>query len=241
MSLIHQALKKAEEHGSAAVPPVKSSYLFGIDKKKESSTRTIVLGALMVVALIFAVWVNFFYGKTPSSVSATATTPQAAQTGAQSASIEAVRLKTTAEEAYRAGDMDRAWATLSAAQQIAPSDQEVLNNMGLVAKEKGTVAEARGYFEKALVLKPDYPEALNNLAVLDMDAGNDVMAKDKLVRALTLRPDYPEANLNLAMILEREGANAEAVKHYLTFLRNAQDEKPLFLEDVRKHVIEIEE
>ncbi len=241
MSLIHQALKKAEEQNGTVVPPVKSSYLFGINQKKESPTKMVVLGALVAAALVFAIWVNFFYGKDQSASGVPAAAMPAAQTGVQSASLEAVRLKVSAEEAYRAGDMDRAWATLSAAQQIAPSDPEVLNNMGLVAKEKGTTAEARGYFERALVLKPDYPEALNNLAVLDMDAANDVMAKDKLVRALAIRPDYPEANLNLAMILEREGAIAEAVKHYLAFLKNAPDEKPLFLEDVRKHVIEIEE
>jgi len=122
-----------------------------------------------------------------------------------------------------------------------PNNADSLHLLGMIYYELGEHTRAIDYIKKAIQIDPDFAEALNNLAVLDMDAGNDVMAKDKLVRALTLRPDYPEANLNLAMILEREGANAEAVKHYLTFLRNAQDEKPLFLEDVRKHVIEIEE
>ena len=241
VSLIHQALKKAEK---PAEPKKKNIFSTppSTDFKPKSNLnkRTIVLGVIVVCALGIALYLRL--SGTSSKPAPTPKVPGAEDTASQQLSrAEATRLKDSAALAYRSGDLNQAWIGLNAAYQINKKDPEILNNLGFISKRRGNKVEARRYYEQALSLRPDYPECLNNIAVLDMEEGKDESAKERLTRALAINPHYADANFNMALISERMGDDEGAVKYYLTFLRNAQNANPTFLEEVRKHVVALQE
>lgn len=241
MSLIHEALKKAEKKPAdeVHVPSVLPS--FEPAEKKKLNTRTIGLIIVLALAVVLALYLRM---TDPSKKKAEVVEEQTTQTKAsaeQMSQVEVQRLKKSAHEAFSSGDMNQAWAILTAADQIKADDPEVLNNLGLVAKRRGELQEAKKFYDRALKLQPDYPECLNNLAVVEMDEGNFENAKKTLTRALAIRPNFADASFNMAVAYEREGNNKEAVRYYMQFLRNARNAKPTFIEEVRKHVIQIEE
>jgi Flp pilus assembly protein TadD len=209
MSLIHEALKKAEKKPAdeAKAPSVLPS--FEPAEKKKLNARTIGL----IVVLVFAIILALYLRLTDSSKKKATVEEQTTQTKAsaeQMSQVEVQCLKKSAQEAFSSGDMNQAWAILTAADQIKANDPEVLNNLGLVAKRRGDFQEAKKFYDRALKLQPDYPECLNNLVVVEMDEGNFESAKKTLTRALAIRPNFADASFNMAVAYEREGNNKEA-------------------------------
>lgn len=241
MSLIHEALKKAEKKTTDGAK-TSNSVLQSFDpaKKKQANVRTIGLIVVLVVAIIIALYLRLS-GPSKKTAESDDQSPQTQVSAAQMSQVEVTRLKKSADEAFASGDMNQAWAILTAANQITADDPEILNNLGLVAKRRGDIEEAKKYYDQALKLKPDYPECISNLAVVEMEEGNYAQAKLSLARALSLRPNFADASFNMAVAYEHEGNLKEAVKYYMQFLQHAQDVKPTFIEEVRKHVIQIEE
>lgn len=58
-----------------------------------------------------------------------------------------------------------------------PNNPELLFNLGIVAAEAGEIAEAKGYYEKAIELKPDYVDVYNNMAVLILSQEQAIIEK----------------------------------------------------------------
>lgn len=237
MSLIHEALKKAQDNGRAPLGSGLASFQEPIGSPEPpKQKRVLLLVGLLVVALGIFAYTKFSGPKTAAPDAPSATAAPAAGVGEQ----DVARLKKNATDAYGADDLDGAWSSLSAASRLDEGDPEVWNNLGLVARKRGDLAKARESYEKALALKPEYPEALNNLAVLSMQSGDTAKAKELLDRALKISPAYPEANFHLALVFEQRGDKAKAVEYYKRFLQVGGNLPSHVVDRVRDHIMEIE-
>ncbi len=61
---------------------------------------------------------------------------------------------------------EKADEAIKSALEKNPKMAQALNMAGVIAKQKGNISEARGFYEKALISKPDYAIAHYNLALL---------------------------------------------------------------------------
>lgn len=244
MSLIHDALKKAQEKERAPVGSGIASFHEPLgDGGKEIPKRTLVLAGFLIVALLY-----FAYTKLTSTTPKPIAPPNVSATGAQAPTAaeptmgeqDAGRLKRSGIDAFNSDDLDVAWNSFSAAAQLKSDDPEIWNNMGLVARKRGDVVKARESYQKALELKVDYPEALNNLAVLEMQAGNNTAAKDLLEKAVKLSPAYAEANFHLGLLYDQKGDMPKAIEYYKRFLEVGKNFPSSTVDSVRDRVMEIE-
>ncbi|HKC24443.1 MAG TPA: alkaline phosphatase family protein [Thermoanaerobaculia bacterium] len=69
------------------------------------------------------------------------------------------------------------------------------NNLGLLQREAGRLAEAEGSFRQALRLRPNYSSPMFNLAVLERTRGRWPAATDRLLEALHAGHAEPERTL----------------------------------------------
>src|SRR5260370_34141972 len=74
--------------------------------------------------------------------------------------------------AEREGQLDEARSALSDALQLAPSDGDAWNRLGLLEARRGDMEAARGAFTKAIATASDRAEPYYNLAFLERRAGN---------------------------------------------------------------------
>lgn len=253
MSLIHDALKKAQGNQTPELGSGLASFQEPPAGEGEPAPkRTIILIAVLAVAVIFFVYMKFFSkpkGPQPKSAAAIAASMQGggqapgqalAQGQNQPAAGDLASLKKKAVDSFKTDDLEGAWAALTSASQIAATDPEVWNNFGLVAKKRGDPVKAREAYNKALELKPDYPEALNNLAVLERDEGNGGKSRELLDRALKILPAYPEANFNMALLYDSSGEKHKALEYYKRFLEIGGSYPNNIIEAVRDRIMEIE-
>ena len=237
MSLIHDALKKAQEEKKSTIGSGMVSFQEPLDEgKPKINKRTLILASALLLVIAYFGYTKLFSSKAPSVQAPVPSTSGAPVQGVD----DLARLKKSAVDAYNADDLDSAWSSLSTASEIAPDDPEIWNNMGLVARKKGDAAKAREDYEKALELKPEYPEALNNLAVLEMQAGNNAKAKELLESAVKISPAYPEANFHLGLLYDQKGDKVKAVEYYKRFLEVAKNYPSSVVDSIRDHVMEIE-
>lgn len=245
MSLIHDALKKAQDQAPEHAAPLGSGVAAfqegaASSQPAASRTRTVVLMVALALALGFMGYVKFWpagKGKAPQGAAAFKATPSSEGT-AQPQDLPS--LKKGAADAYLADDLQGAMDKLTVASQLDDKDPEIWNNLGLVARKQGDQTRAREAYEKALTLKPEYPEALNNLAVLSLQGGDTEKAKELLEKALAVQPAYPEANFHLALLFEQKGEKARAVEHYKSFLQASGSLPSSVVDQVRDHVAEME-
>lgn len=251
MSIIHDALKKAEEAKTEKinVENLVSSSVSSSDKnskRKAPSPKVIV-----VVALIFMVCVAFaFFGqKVAKSVlpiiqSFSKPKPvleqqivivpeldpaQKLEAELKIKEIEAQKKKDSVQKMadefvslYDNGSFEEAVKVMEELVKEIPTDPILYNNMGLVYKRAGNTSKALEAYSKALALNPDYPEALNNIGTVYLAKHDYVQAKDSFLKALNLRPDYLDACLHLAIAYEKNDELEKAKLHYREFLKKSE-------------------
>ena len=86
------------------------------------------------------------------------------------------------------------------------SSPEILVEAGEICFGFGSYDDAKGFFEKALLLKPGNAEALNNLGVVELHKGNTDNARSYFFKALSVDPDYEDARNNLNLLSEAVNA-----------------------------------
>lgn len=80
--------------------------------------------------------------------------------------LEAHQLREAGEQAFAAGNLERAAKRLIAALKLDPDDPLLHNDLGVVAHALGHADRAQTSFERALKLAPGMPEAVENLRTL---------------------------------------------------------------------------
>jgi len=238
MSLIHEALKKAQEAQKdpigSGVPSIEGAAELS---KNRFSKRTIFLAVLLAISVgIFA-----YLRLKPKPGDVSAVTPKQPAAEAQKPQESDVALlKKRAVESYKSGDYNAAWSNLSTALNLQKGDPEIWNNLGLVEKKRGNDEKAREYYLQAIELKADYMEALNNVGVLDMQLGNNTSAIDHFTKALKVSPAYPEANFNLAFLYDMRGDKVKAAEYYKRFLSVGGNFPGNVIDSVRSRLMELE-
>ncbi|MBI4849263.1 MAG: sulfatase-like hydrolase/transferase [Nitrospirae bacterium] len=79
---------------------------------------------------------------------------------------------------------------------------EMLIEAGEVCFGFGSYDDAKGFFEKAVLMQPGNADALNNLGVIELYKGNAGNARSYFMKALSVAPDCREARINLESLSE---------------------------------------
>jgi cytochrome c-type biogenesis protein CcmH/NrfG len=109
---------------------------------------------------------------------------------------------------------------------------------GLEAAQRGELADAEGYFRRAVEQDAGDAEAWNSLGVVLVRQGEPARGVEALRKALRLQPSHVEAHRNLGVALDRQGRAGEAAQHYRTFLSLTSDAHP-GRGDVRRRLLEL--
>lgn len=109
---------------------------------------------------------------------------------------------------------------------------------GLEAAQRGELADAEGYFRRAVEQDAGDAEAWNSLGVVLVRQGEPARGVAALRKALRLQPSHIEAHRNLGVALDRQGRAGEAAQHYRTFLSLTSDAHP-GRGDVRRRLLEL--
>ncbi len=241
MSLIHDALKKAQKDDQLPIGSGLNAFQEPIGEPKAGgSRRVIVMAVILVAAVGFYAYRKFSAPAAPAPVPAVAPALPGASPDQAAAAAGPEAAKRKAFDAYKTDDLESAWINIQAAALAAPQDAEVWNNYGVIARKRGDLEKAREAYTKAIELKPQYPEALNNLALMEMQADNTTKAKELLEKALNAAPAYPEANFHLGLIYDRAGEKQKAAEYYKRFLEVSGSFTNTVVEGVRDRVMEIE-
>lgn len=131
---------------------------------------------------------------------------------------ELVRHIDAGNEYLVAGDLRNATREYERAQEIAPDDPFVNNNLGLVYMEKELCSLAVSYFERAIEVLPYYYKAHNNLGNAYHELGYHDLAEEAYEEALKIKPDYDLAHWNLALLLEKTDDTMGAIRHWQRYI-----------------------
>ena len=99
------------------------------------------------------------------------------------------------------GRLAEAETFLVRAEELAPTNTEVLTLLGKVKGSMGELSDAQTLFRRVIQLKPRSAEAHVNLAITLSDAGEFGNALDETSKALSIAPTLATAHLNRARIL----------------------------------------
>jgi protein O-mannosyl-transferase len=95
-----------------------------------------------------------------------------------------------------------------------PAAWGALNDLGVIFAERGDYSKAVGLFGQSIKHNPDNTEALLNFGYALVLQRNYRAAEAQYLAALEISPREPVANKMYARLLELEGRNTEAVRHF---------------------------
>ncbi|MCX7022689.1 MAG: tetratricopeptide repeat protein [bacterium] len=153
------------------------------------------------------------------------TTPETAVTATETSETSDLAEHIDAGNALlAAGDLSGATREYEKAQQIAPDDPFVNNNLGLVYMESELFSLAVSYFEKAIEILPYYYKAYNNLGNAYQELSYYDLSREAYEEALKIKPDYALAHWNLALLLEKTGDALDAIRHWQRYISLSEGE-----------------
>lgn len=237
MSLLHDALKKAEKEGGAQ-EGMKGILVDSEEGPKPPVLRVVVLGVLVSVAVLAFLYVRIL--KKPSAPKSAA--PASSTSGGESArggGSDRTDLMAEAVSLIRQQKYEEAKSRLDKALAVSGTPKEnaeAYNNLGYVLKKTGRNEEASDYYQKALALDPGCAECLNNLGVLYLSNRDLAEAENRFQKAIEVRPDYADPYLHLALIQEANGDNAGAKRSYSKFAELARGVGADFLAKVQERI-----
>jgi len=237
MSLLHEALKKAEKEGR----PGDSNRLV-VDREEPgsggSSLRVYILAAVAVTALLFFVTTRFL--KKPGGIS---DSPTASGVLGSSETPLGIGSGPPAPELLERGGRfieEKKWAEAKDAFEKAailePRNVDAYNNLGFVLRQLGEKDKAIEQVQKALSVAPDCAECLNNLGVLYLAERRTKEARGPFEKAVLLRADYADPHFHLALLAEAEGRMVDAKEHFGKYIELARGIDAAFLLKIQKRM-----
>lgn len=248
MSIIHDALKKAEEARSAKkdgdgndlnIPTYKPT----ASNKKSLNPRKIIVPTFLIVCLLGV----YIFGKDhiakllsgssnknnvvkldasqfqPKPITQEETPKQ------EKAEIkkeqEAKKTKDLQDEffaAYEKENYKQALMVMEELIHLMPTEAQVYNNYGLVLKKLDREQDAMTAYQKALALNPNYPEALNNLGAVYLSKRRYAKAKELFQRAIEGDSEYLDPYFHLAIAYEKNDELEKAKQFYRDFLKRSE-------------------
>lgn len=250
MSIIHDALKKAEEFksGKKTEDDATTTPTFKVPtsevKKNQASPKAIIFVAVAFMSVLAFV----FFGResvgelmqkltgrggsqiTKMEVPTPPTDPAviAEQQALEQKKLEDKKQGEAQKKAdefasmYEKGNFEEALVDIEALIHTMPTEPVAYNNYGIVLKRLGRKKEAMEAYGKALALNPDYAEALNNMAAILLAEHDYAKAKELLLKAVNLSPNYLDASLHLAIAYEKNDELEKAKQHYQGFLQKSE-------------------
>ncbi len=97
--------------------------------------------------------------------------------------------------------------------KVAPSGQNIHNNLGDVYARQGDMQKAIEEFQKAIEINPNYADAYHNLANTYQQIGELDLAKENYEKALSINPNLWQSCQNLASIAFNQGDFAKAEEY----------------------------
>lgn len=231
MSLLHEALKKAEKE-KESLPEGEAFVDLEVEGERKRPLRLYVLIGLTVVGLLCVAYLELYQRGSKPAVAVKGMEPG----GFQMMGVGIADLTRQSDVLLGGGHWEGARPLLEKLVLLEPRNPEAYNNLGLVLKKAGDKRAAHENFQKALALKPDYPEAFNNLGSLYLSDGKILEAEDHFRKALGLKPDYAEATFNLALTEEAQGKGDLAKTHFAQFLGLSGDLEPDFATAIRERM-----
>jgi predicted Zn-dependent protease len=98
--------------------------------------------------------------------------------------------------------------------ELDPGLVDAWVNLGRIAHQAGSAAEAVRLYHHALERSPDDPVIHFNLALALEDARGAAPAASHYEKALQLDPTFADAHFNLAALCEKLDRKADALRHY---------------------------
>ncbi|MHB8834563.1 MAG: tetratricopeptide repeat protein [Candidatus Methylomirabilia bacterium] len=161
-----------------------------------------VIGALLIpLVIVTRHQTTFWHDNVRFFTRAVSTTEN--NTFAEFYLAEALRQEHHPEEAER---------HLLTALRINPFLPELYNEMGLVARERGDIAAAVRWFERAVELAPQEGSVHLHLAEALERRGDPARALEEYLAAAAIDPANAQAHINAALLLSRFGREAEAIE-----------------------------
>jgi Flp pilus assembly protein TadD len=94
--------------------------------------------------------------------------------------------------------------------QARPTDAWAMQVLGVIARQRGRLAEAIALMRYSIHLENSIPEFHNNLGTVEAALGQKAEAESAFRAALALQPDHPQAATNLANVLREQRRLDEA-------------------------------
>jgi len=127
---------------------------------------------------------------------------------------------------YQKRDHEAGIALVRQAIAVNPELAAAHDNLGLMLRSRGELAEAEASHRRAAEAKPDHPDAYSHLGVVLFRQNRRDEAIECYRRAIALKPDHAEAHNNLGAALLAQGNLDEAVESH----RRAVAAKPDYVE-----------
>ncbi len=234
MSLLHDALKKAEKNGSS----VKSGDGVYVDSEQpvgRSHSRVFLLSAVASALLLFLAYQRFVKKTSPAPVPlpyASAVVPAVVILDGGKLMQEASRLIQDERYGEAKVNLEKAVVTSLPNEKAA----EAYNNLGFVLKKLGQNEEAFQNYQKALSLNPQCVECRNNLGVLYLASRDFTEAESNFQEAMKLKPDYAEPYFHMALLMEARGDLTAAKTYYNRYTELAHGVNADFLLKIQERM-----
>ncbi len=147
----------------------------------------------------------------------------ARRAGAPSATRSGNQVFAAAIACHQDGQLDQAEAGYRSVLLNQPEHAESLHYLGIIAKQRGNLADGVDLVRQALAIRPAYPEAYSNLGLMLREQGALAAAAAAHLQAIDLHPQFAEAHNNLATVRKQQGRLGEAVAGYEAAVSIRQD------------------
>ena len=257
MSIVHKALKKAENEGLKK-DQLKNGTKTGrlLNTERPPTQRIVVIMTIFCALLAFGIYFPSYYksralkkAKESITVKPPAALPTATETAKrQEPTVTDSRVDITPEDLdgnvsslnkrgiyfFSIRDYDGARVFFLSALEKDSRNHELYNNLGLTLKVQHKYKDALRNYQLALSLNEGYKEGHNNLGVLYDELGRHNNAIDSFKKAIKLDADYPDPHLNAAITYEKMGKYKSALKYYKNYLEFMKDKENGLVADIKK-------